>query len=259
MLQIESMQMSLKHTTDPTQLAQAASQSLVDIFNLSPSTSVALVSPSRAAAYVLCLSAVLMRQDHFCPNPWITRTSFTPPIILHDTLCETGSPKACSSLVGATNWNLGTRTAPMDREMLQTVVSSNRVAAVFHRPFAYPANSTFPDLGAISSICKTHNVAIIVDYSGMSVGCGLAQLTSTLREMVMKGADLIMLPDTEHFQGPPHTCVVVGKTDLLSSPFDQLSSLQSRLPLPLLCSAHDTVGSVVAFKSLQISDSQNLP
>ena len=251
------MQMSLKRTTDPTQLAQAASHSLVDIFNLDPSTSVALVSPSRAAAYVLCLSAVLMKQDQLFINSWITRTGSTPPIILYDTFCEAGSPKMCSSLIGATNWSLGTPTAPMDREMLQTVVSSNRVAAVFHRPFAYPANSTFLDLEAISSICKTHGIAVIVDYSGMRENCSLAQLTSTLREMIIKGADLIMLPDTELFRGPPHTCVVVGKTDLLSIPSNQLSSLQSQLPLPLLCSAYDTVGSVVAFKSLQVSDSQN--
>ena len=247
--------MSLKHSTNPAQLTQAASQSLVSVFNLSPSTSLALVSPSRAAAYVLCLAAVLMKQDQLCINPCITRTTSTPPIILHDASCEAGSPKVCSSLVGAANWNLGTNTTPMDREMLQMAVSSNRVTAVLHRPFAYPANSAFLDLGAVISICKTRNsdTAVIVDCSGMTESCNLVQLTTALREMVMKGADLIMLPDTGHFQGPPHTCVVIGKTELLSGPCNQLSLLQSQLPLPLLCSAHDTVGSVVAFKSLQVS------
>lgn len=247
LLQIEAMQMSLKSTTDPVQLAQVASESLVSVLNLSISISAAVVSPSRAAAYVTSLAVILMKQGLLSTDPPITQMSSTPPLILHDTCCEAGSPKVCSSLIGACNWNVGTHTIPMDTQMLQMAVASNRVTAVLYRPFVYPRNSSFLTLDSLTSICHTQNsdVAVIVDCSNMT-GNSMAELTVTLQGMITKGADLIMLPNTEKFRGPPHTCVLVGKAALLDNCWQQLPRLQSQLMLPLLCPDSDTVGSVVA-------------
>ena len=251
--------MSLQSTANPVQLAQAASKSLVMIFGLSDSTA-ALVCPSRAAAYVTALVAILLKQDPLSVNPQISQKTASPPTVLHDTCCQAGSPKLCSSLVGACNWNLGTPTTPMDRDMLQMAVASNRVTAVFHRPYVYPRKSLFLQLHTLSSVCHTrepaNNVAVIVDCSNMpATGDSLvaAKFSPTLREMLMRGADLIMLPDTEHFQGPPNTCVLIGGAALLGNMCQQLPLLQSQLGLPLLTTTYDTVGSVVAFKALQVS------
>lgn len=259
-LQIESMQMSLKSTADPVQLAHVSSQSLLSALKLPTSTLVALVSPSRAAAYITSLAAILTKQHLLCINSQITQINPVPPVILHDTCCEAGSPKLCSSLVGACNWNVGTHTNPMDQEMLQMAISSNRVVSIFHRPYIYPRNSRFLLLDTLSSISRGSNsdIGLIVDCAGMA-GNSLANLTSTLQEIITKGADLVMLPNTDHFQGPPHTCVLVGQAALLGGMWDHLSLLQSQLGLPLLCSAYDTVGSVVAFKSLQVSSFKEEP
>lgn len=252
--------MSLKSTADPAQLAHVSSQSLLSALKLPTSPLVALVSPSRATAYIISLAAVLTKQHLLSINSQITQTNPVPPVILHDTCCEVGSPKMCSSLVGACNWNVGTHTNPMDQDMLQMVLSSNRVVAVFHRPYIYPRNSAFLPLDTLSSISRGVNsdIGLIVDCAGMT-GNSLANLTSTLQEIITKGADLIMLPNTDYFQGPPHTCVLVGRAALLGGMWDQVSLLQRQLGLPLLCSAYDTVGSVVAFKSLQVSGIKEEP
>ena len=249
--QIESMQMALKSTADPCKLARAAGQSLVSVFDLSPSDSLAVVCPSRGAAYLSSLSSTLTQHTLLSPRATCEADSPTP-IVLHDAICEAGSPKALSSLLGACNWNLGTHTGPMDRNLLQATVANNRVAAVFYRPYAYPASTHFLSLRDISSVCRPQSIPIIVDCS-IAAGNTLCHLKATVREMLATGADLIILPNTEHFQGPPHTCVLVGKTNLLAGLWERLSALQPRLPLPLFCSAYDTVGSVVAFKSLQVS------
>ena len=256
-IQIESMQLSLKRTADPAQLAQVSSQSLLSVFNLSPSTVVALVCPSHAAAYVSSLAAVLIKQGHLTITPHVTQRGSAPAVVLHDAACgDAGSPRLLSSLVGGCNWNVGTHTQAMDRDTLQAAVASNRVSAVFHRPYAYPRNASFLSLDALSSLCRSKNIAVITDCSGMP-GNSLVQLTSTVKEMLMTGADLIMLPNTANFQGPPHTCVVIGKVDLLGNYWEQLSLLQTQLPLPLVCLAYDTVGTVVAFKSLQVAEQLN--
>lgn len=254
LLQIESMQLSLQSTADPAQLAYASSQSLLSALRLSTSTLAALVSPSRAAAYLTSLAAILTKQNLLCINSNITQTNSAPPIILHDTCCEAGSPRVYSFLVGACNWNLGAHAKPLDQEMLQMAISSNRVVAMFHRPYVYPRNFRHLQLDTLRSIFDSQNsdIGLIVDCANTS-GNSLADLTGNLQGMIMKGADLIMLPNTEYFQGPPHTCVLIGRAALLGSMWDQLSLLQQQLGLPLLCSAYDTVGSVVAFKSLQVS------
>lgn len=254
------MQMSLKSTADSVQLAHVSSQSLLSALKLPTSTLVALVSPSRAAAYITSLAAILTKQNLLCINSQIIQINPAPPVILHDTCCEAGSPKLCSSLVGACNWNMGTHTNPMDQEILRMAISSNRVVAILHRPYIYPRSSRFLPLDAISSISHAANshIGLIVDCAGMT-GNSLADLTSTLQEIITKGADLIMLPNTDYFQGPPHTCVLVGRAALLAGMWDQLSLLQRQLGLPLLCSAYDTVGSVVAFKSLQVASFKEEP
>ena len=253
------MQMALKHTADPCQLAQVAGQSLTSVFDLYPSTYLAVVCPSRCAAYLTSLSSILTHQGLL--NPSLTRqTTSAPPIVLHDAVCETGSPSVFSSLLGACNWNLGTHTVPMDRELLQSTVSTNRVTAVLYRPFVYPASTSNLSLREIHSICHPQSVPIIVDCTCSAVASNtLCHLKATVNEMLTTGADLIMLPNTEHFQGPPHTCVLVGRTDLLAGYWEQLSQLQTSLPLPLFCTAYDTVGSVVAFKSLQVSGLKTEP
>ena len=253
-LQIESMQMALKNTADPCQLSQIAGQSLSSVFALPSSTSLAVVCPSRGAAYLTSLSSILAHQGLLNPR----LPTGTTPIVLHDTICENGSPSVFSSFLGASNWNLGTHTVPMDREILQATVSSNRVAAVLYRPLAYPPNTSFLCLRDIHSVCNPHGVSIILDCS-IAAGDTLPHLRGTIKKMLTTGVDLIMLPNTEHFQGPAHTCVVIGRTSLLTGCWERLSLLQPSLPLPLFCSAYDTVGSVVAFKSLQVSGIESEP
>ena len=253
LMQIESMQMSLKTTTDPAQLAQASSQSLVSVFTLTSSASQALVCPNRAAAYVTSLIAIFTKQGLLSTTSRFIQMSSPPPIILHDAACkDVCSPKVLSSLVGACNWNLGTRVLPMDQTILQAAIASNRVSTVLYRPFSYPENANFLSLNALSLICGSQNVAIVADCSDMS-DHSLVQVTSTVKNMLTAGADLIMLPNTDRFQGPPHTCVLIGKTDILGPVWKQLTLLQSEMPIPLLCPAYDTVGTVIAFRSLQVS------
>ena len=247
--------MALRSDTDPCQLAQAAGQSLISVFNLSPSTSTAVVCPSRCAAYLTSLTSVLSQQGLLNAT---CEMNLAPPIILHDAICNAGSLKQCSSLLGACNWNLGTQTLPMDKDLLQATVTSNRVAAVLCRPFAYPANTSFLTVSEISSLCSPCGTAVIVDCS-IAAGNTLGQLTASIKEILMMGADLIMLPSTEHFQGPPHTCILIGKSHLLSRYWEQVSTLQSRLPFPLFCTSYDMVGCVVAYKSLQVTGFKSEP
>ena len=247
--------MALQHAADPVQLSLAASKSLSKICSLSNSFS-AVICPSRAAAYVTALAAVRLRQDPLSINPQVSFPSSNPSVVLHDTCCQSGSPKLCSALIGACNWNLGTVISPMDKDMLLMAVASNRVTAAFHRPYAYPKNCSFLQLHTLSSVCHSRDsdIAVIVDIGDMPMGKrSLNRITSPLQEMLMKGADIVMLPDTEQFQGPPNTCVLVGKAPLLGSMAQQLPLLQSQLGFPLLSSAYDIVGTVVAFKTLQVN------
>ena len=250
--------MALKNTVDPHQLALAASQSLTSVFNLPSSSSTAFVCPSRSAAYLTALSSILTHQG--LTNTQLTHktNSNNPPIVLHDAVCSAGSPQVFSPLLGACNWSLGTHARPMDRELLQATVTSNRVTAVLYRPYVYPQNTEHLSLPEIASICYPRGISIVVDCA-IRAGNMLDQLTAAIKEMLTKGADLIMLPNTEQFQGPPHTCVVIGKASLLGGHWEQLSLLQSSLSLPLMCSSYDTVGSVVAFKSLQVARFKSEP
>ena len=252
--------MSLKSVAHPAQLSKVAGQSLVSVFGLPSSTTQAVVCPSHGAAYLTSLTALLSKQGQLTATTSLAQqaSSNPPPIVLHDTICDTGSPKALSSLLGACNWSLGTSTGPMNREMLHSAITSNRVNALLYRPFAYPKNTSFLRLDALSSICRPQNISIITDCHGLAAN-SLFQLTSTIKEMLTTGADLIMLPTTDQFQGPPHTCVLIGHWDLLSCHWQTLSRLQTDIPLPLFCSPYDTVGSVVAFKSLQVSSFKTEP
>ena len=249
------MHMALQHTADSVQLAEAASNSITQICSLR-NTFTAVICPSRAAAYVTALAAVILRQDPLSINPLISIQRSTPPVIIHDACCQSGSPKLCSALVGASNWNLGTITTPMDRSMLTMAVASNRVVAIFHRPYAYPRNSSFLSLNLLSSICHTQgsDIALLVDIGDMPIhDKSLTSLSASFQDMLMNGTDALLLPETEQFQGPPNTCVLLGRASLLGSIIKQLPLLQSQLGLPLLCSAYDVVGTVVAFKTLQVS------
>ena len=251
--------MSLKNTVDPAQLSKVAGQSLISVFNFSSSTLQAIVCPSRGAAYITSLATILSKQGRLTTTtPLTQQTSSSPSVILHDAICDVGSPKALSSLLGACNWSLGTYKVPMTKEELCTAIASNKVTALLYRPLAYSENSTFLSLDTLSSICHSQSVSLIVDCCGM-VGNSLFQITSTMKEMLTAGADLIMLPTTGHFQGPSHTCVLIGSTDLLAHNWQLLSHIQSDLPLPLFCSSYDIVGSVVAFKSLQVTSFKTEP
>lgn len=252
--------MSLKNAADPAQLAKVAGQSLISVFNLSSSTLQAIVCPSRAAAYITSLAAaILTKQGQLTTiTPLSQQTSSAPSLILHDAICDAGSPKAFSSLLGACNWSLGTHTVPMTKEELCTAITSNRVTALLYRPFVYSKNTSFLHLDALSSVCRSQTISLIVDCCGL-IENSLFQLTSTMKEMLTTGADLIMLPTTEQFQGPPHTCILIGRIDLLNHYWQLLSHLQSDLPLPLFCSSYDIVGSVVAFKSLQVTSFKTEP
>ena len=250
--------MALKNTADPCQLSQVAGQSLSSVFALPSSTLLAVVCPSRGAAYLTSLSSILTHKGLLNPRLPTGTNSTATPIVLHDTICDNGSPSVFSSLLGACNWNLGTHTVPMDRETLQATVSSNRVAALLYRPLEYPPNASFLSLRDIHSVCNPRGVSIILDCSIVASDT-LPHLRATIKKMLTMGADIIMLPNTEHFQGPAHTCVLIGRTSLLSGYWERLSLLQPSLPLPLFCSAYNTVGSVVAFKSLQVSGIESEP
>ena len=248
------MHMALQRTADPIQLSQAASKSLTKTFNLSDSFT-ALVCPSRAAAYVTALAAIFLKNDSLYFSPQVCLQSFRQPIVVHDTCCESGSPKRSSSLVGACNLNLGTHDVPMSKETLEMIVASNRVATVFHRPYAYLPNSSFLQLHTLSSICHSQDtgIPIILDSREMPMaGTSLTDFISSLKEMLLKGADLIMLPDTERFNGPPNTCVLLGTTSMMGNMPKSLPIIQSELSFPLLSTPYDTVGTVVALNSFQI-------
>lgn len=143
---------------------------------------------------------------------------------------------------------------PMEKESLTQAVKSNRVAAVLHQPYSYPKWCDHISLEMISTACHAQDtqVAVIVDMSNMPVQTlTLLQFITTLKELFSKGADVVLLPDTELFQGPPHTCVLIGKSSLMKRISQHSALLQSQLGFPLICTPYDLIGTVVAYKTLR--------
>ncbi len=243
------MHVAMKESVDPIQLAQASETHLRQILSLTTSFSV-LVAPNRAAAYLLALAASMVRVDPLSVNPHASRPS--PLAVIHDTYCQGSLPSvcACSSLLGAINWNLGTFTAPMDDNLLSTAITSNRVAAVFYQPYCYLEGSQSIPLNVINSICRAQErLSIILDADGLAVGTtSLAKVVAAVKEWFVKGADFILLPKTEKIRGPPETCLLVGRSSLLKEV--DLALLQPQICLPLTCTAYDLVGTVIAYQTL---------
>ena len=245
------MQSALTHSADPVKLREAVQSTLKHSLKLSGIGCSVLIAPSRAAAYVLAIAASMLRNDPLSINQGVTSYLFSPMAVIHDACCQvsrSSSLKPCTSLVGAYNWNLGSPTSPMDRKMLAMAVRNNRVAAVFHQPFAYLEHCQYLSLQVISTVCHSHSaeVAAIVDAAGVSLETDTLQ-RAIIAEFFENGADAVLLPETEQFSGPPHTCVLVAKEDLLLEV--SLHLLQAQVALPLSCTTYDMVGTVMAFMS----------
>ena len=249
------MHMAMKHKVDPLKLMEAAQTYLHQNLALSADYCV-LVAPSRAAAYVLALTASMLRIDPLSINQQVSARQSSPLAIIHDSCCQnTSFPKTFTSLLGAYNWNLGSPMDPMEKHSLTQAVKSNRVAAILHQPYAYPKWCQHTPLEVISVICHTRDteVAVIVDMSNMPVQTlTLLQFITTIKELFLKGADVVLLPDTEVFQGPPHTCVLMGRSSLMKRVPEHSALLQLQLGFPLICTPYDLVGTVVAYKTLQV-------
>jgi len=247
--------MAMKHKVDPLRLMEATQTYLHQNLTLTHNCSV-LVTPSRAAAYVLALATSMLRIDPLCINQQVSAHQSSPLAIIHDACCHnTGFPKTFTCLLGAYNWNLGGPMDPMEKESLTQAIKSNRVAAVLHQPYSYPKWCDHISLETIAIICHAQDtqVAVIVDMSNMPVQTlTLLQFITIVKELVLKGADVVLLPDTEHFQGPPHTCVLVGKSSLMKRVSQHSALLQSQLGFPLICTPYDLIGTVVAYKTLQV-------
>ena len=248
--QIEAMHMAMKQTVDPMQLAEASEAYLLKNLGLGTGYSV-VVAPSQAAAYLIAVAASMVRIDPLCVSQQIQRHH--PLTVIHDACCPAGSLKNCTSLLaGIVNWNLGSLTTPMDRQMLSMAITSNRVAAVFHQPYCYPKSCQYTPLAAIGSVCHSQStVSVIVDAGGVPIHqLSLVKFITIIKELFTQGADFVLLPETHKILGPPQTCLLIGKSGLLKHV--DVSLLQSQLCLPLSCTPYDQIGTVVAYKTHQV-------
>lgn len=255
LLQVEAMHAAMQHSVNPVRLADACGTYLHQNLGLASGCSV-LVAPSRAAGYLLAIAASMLQVDSLSVNQQVSSQKSTPLAIIHDSCCEATSLKMCTSLVGGINWNLGTLTTPMSKQMLSMAISSNRVAAVFHQPYGYPKHCQYVSLPELSSVCHSRNVniSIVIDASRMPVQTlSLVQIITTVKEFLTQGADAILLPEMEHFRGPPQTCLLIGNTRLLQDVAQNIPLLQSQICLPLTCTTYDLMGTVVAYKTFQVA------
>ena len=249
------MHLAMKQRADHSLLTEAANSYLVQTLGL-PEGMVTHVAPSRAAAYVSVVAASMLRIDPLSVSHKTSSQRCCPMAVVHDACCSSEPLKACSSLVGAYNWNLGSPNSPMDKQTLSSAITSNRVAAVFHQPYAYPLGCVHMSIPVIASICHNRDLetSVIVDTSGLVVQRFIVtQFVNLIKELCAKGADIVLLPETRLFKGPAHTCLVIGKASVLSEGVRNLSLLQSSLALPLHCPSYDLIGTVVAYKAMHVS------
>ena len=180
---------------------------------------------------------------------------------MHTSGSELGPVKSCTGLTNSYNWNLGDATYPMDRDMLKMALNSNRVAAVFYQPYAYIERSKHMSLREVSDVCRScrcFDVAVIVDASNMpTYFTNLMRVVTEVRYLFEQGADMVMLPTSDKFGGGPHSCVLVGVVSLLGKVRRSMTVLQKQICLPLLCQPHELIGTVVAFKALQVSTTRH--
>ena len=257
-VQIEAMQMALKQTVDPVSLTKSCEAHMIQTLSLSADDHTVIIAPSRAAAYIIAVSASMLKIDPLSINHCIASRQGLPLAVLHDACChgnqDSGPLKTCTSLTGAYNWNLGDLASPMDRRMLGMAIRSNRVAAMLYQPYAYKTHCQHILLQEVSSSCHTlvDDVTVIVDGDAMRRQTR-SQFVFTIKEFFTQGADVILLPDTEDFQGPSQTCAMIGKAALLKQVSKNISLLQSQIAIPLICASHDLVGTVVTYKTFELT------
>lgn len=244
------MYKAMQRSLDPLKLMESCESYLKQMLGFGDRYSV-IVAPSLAAAYIIAVSAAMYAIDPLAIN---YQASISPLAVIHDACCQTdpmfGPIKSCTSLTGAFNLNLGSYIMPMDKNTLAAVLQSNRVAAIFHQPYAYLKHNKYVQLQVISSLCQARgtNVSVIVDASCIPDSMFSTGLMSTIQEFFSQGADAILLPVTEKLKGPPQTCVLIGKSSMLEDMAGNISALQSQVALPLTCSAAQLIGTVVAYQ-----------
>lgn len=254
------MHMAMKGAPDNTVLLEAAEVIMRQVLSLGQGYNV-IISPTTASAYTIAVFASMLRTDPLSVSSQISSRLSSPLAVLHDSCCaqtsnsELGPIKTCTALTGAYNWNLGDMTYPMDKDMVRMAVQSNRVAAVFYQPYAYIEKSQHIPLEVVSSVCHSRgsDVAVIVDASTMPTGnITLSKLVGELKGFLDQGADLVLMPSVDKLHGQSHASVLVGVSSLLSKVWRSIMLLQKQVCLPLLCLPHDQVGTVVAYKALDM-------
>ena len=244
----------MQHIADPTQLSKACGDYLRQNLGLGSMYSV-VVAPNQAAAYVIAVAASMLRVDPLSINQQLTsQRSSSLLAVIHDACCLGNPLKACTPLIGAINWNLGGVNTPMDKSTLTMALAHNRVAAVLYQPYAYPKRCQWMPLQDISEVCNTRNmVAVIVDATDMPVQeLSLVKFITSVKHFFINGADMVLLPKTEKIRGPPQTCVLVGKSVILEEVLQNIALLQSQICLPLTSTSYELVGTVVAYKTVQV-------
>lgn len=252
------MHLAMCHTPDPAKLARACETSLRRTLGLGAGTTV-VVAPSRAAAYLSAVAACMLRLDPLSVGLPLGGGGARPSpslAVLHEACSRERVLKTCTPLLGAFNWNLGTGMQPTTRQELASAVASNRVAAIFHQPFALPEHCRLVSLREIGQVCRARNAtSVVVDLGGMTMReVPLAGTVAKIQEFFAQGADALLLPETEEIGGPPRTSLLLGRSALLEGVAQNASLVQSRVAVPLTCIPSELVGTVVAYSALNSAE-----
>ena len=255
----------MKETADVAGCLQKSELILHQILSLPPDYCV-MIAPCPTSAYCISVFAAMMAQDPLSTQDQIS-SSILPFAVLHDAYCEhfqqgsnkTGHFKTATSLTGCHNWNLGDTSNPMDADGLRMAVHSNRVAALLHQPYAYPRGFRHLSLTDVVAICQcpsfSCSVSVIVDATeGLPPEAESSRgsmLETELKFFIEHGANLVLMPPLHRVGGVSRCTVVIGTSALLDGVRQQLSKLQRRVCLPLICEPHELIATVVTYKALQ--------
>ena len=247
------IQRALLHTVDTMQLNKVVAMYIARFLELPDKYSV-IVTPSRAACYLLSISASMIHFDPLSVHSQLTLRSSRPLAIVHDACCTSYSLlPTLVPLVGGYCWSLGSPQVPMDRHTLSSAIVSNRIASLVYEPHAYPPGQQGVPLQSICTVCHNSNISVLVDNSTMELPADFRNFLGLIKGELALGVDAVMLPETNRYGGVGHCSILVAKKTLIAELAQSVERLQTMIAIPLICNHHEIAGTAVALKAYSAS------
>jgi len=251
------IQRALLHTVDSMHLNKVVATYISRFLELPDKYSV-IVTPSRAACYLLSISASMIHLDPLSIHSQLTSRSSRPLAVVHDACCASYSLlPTLVPLVGGYCWSLGSPQLPMDRHMLSSAIASNRIASLVYEPHAYPPGRQGIPLQSTCTVCHNSNIAVLVDNSTMELPADFRNFLGLIKGELQLGVDAIMLPETSRYGGMGHCSMLIAKKTLIAELAQSAERLQTMIAIPLICTHHEIAGAAVALKAYS-SSTRNL-